>query len=321
MNLGALIRKECGESDEVQDVSEYLTTGFLPLNRAISGRYSGGLGVGRIAEIFGAESSGKTMIATMVLAHTQRLGGFGIFLDFEHAFSLSRAMQLGLSNDPALWYYRQPATADEGFELISKACNAAGKDGKITVVVDSVASMVTKEAMDAGLDGQNMKTKLSLAALMSQKIPILNQDTHNTNTTVIFLNQTRKNPGVMFGDAETTPGGTALKFYASTRLKMTRLGKETDDDKNVIGEKVKCTVIKNKIHRPFEEAQFIVHYAEGVNLELSHIMDLKNRGLLGDTKGWLTLPSGEKFRADALVSKCKENPEFYNGLILSMYQD
>ena len=271
------------------------------------------------SQIFGAESSGKTLIATKIMAHTQRMKGFAIFLDFEHAFSLPFGMRLGLSNDPKLWYYRQPTTAEEGLDIVYKACATADKDGRITVVVDSVASMVTAESLEGGLEGANMKTKLSLAALLSQQLPVLAQKIHNSNSTIIFLNQTRKNPGVMFGDKESTTGGMALKFYASTRIKLSRMGKEKDDDKNIIGEKVNCSVIKNKIHRPFEEANYVVHYTEGMNIELSHILDLKARGLLGDTKGWLMLGK-DKFRLDDLVKLAKSDPKV-NKELLDMFKD
>lgn len=315
--------KIAGAPDENQDVSDWLSTGYLPLNKAISGKYSGGLPVGRITEIFGGESSGKTMIATMAMIETQKKGGLAVMLDYEHAFSLKRAITLGLDPNPKKWFYKQPLIAEEGLahiENISKFVKKEYPDIPVTFVCDSVASMLTQEMFEGGMDALSMKAKLSLAALMSEKLPLLAQIINKTNVTMIFLNQVRVKPGVIYGDKEDTKGGVSLKFFASVRIKLIKFGKETDDDKNVIGEHTKCVVIKNKVSEPYREAEYITHFTEGVNLELSHIDALDKMGLLGDSKGWLVLPSGEKFRKKDLVVKCKEDREFYSGL-LALFND
>jgi recombination protein RecA len=299
------IYKELGQNDANQDVSDWLSTGYLPLNKAIS-------------EIFGGPSSGKTLQATMALIETQQRDGLAVFLDWEHAFSIRRAVALGLSDDKYSWIYKQPETAEVGFKIIEfivKAVRDEHPEKYVTVVCDSVAAMATEEELKAGYDGQNMKTRLSLAAVLSSSLKQLAAMVSKTNVTLLFLNQTRDNPGVMFGSKEKTSGGNALKFYASTRIKLSKTGKiKDDDDGSIVGENVNAQVVKNKVFEPFQEAEYITHFTNGINLEFSHIKALRDVGKMGDTKGWVVL-DGEKWRVKDLAQRLKEDPDLYAKLL------
>lgn len=295
------VYKAIGANDENQDVSDWLSTGILQLNKAIGGSYDRGFPIGRIIEVYGAESCGKTLLATFAIKETQDKGGLGIFLDYEHAFSSSRAVALGMSVEPGKWIYKQPETAEEGFALIEKIVELARKNDTkrpITVVIDSVASMSTQSEVDAGFDESNMKTKLSLAAIMSPSLKKLASLVNKTNITLIFLNQVRDNPGVMYGDKESTPGGRALKFYASVRIKLRKSDKIKDSNDVIIGQKVIAQIVKNKCFDPFREAEYEGSFSEGVNLYTSLIDEAEEVGVLKKSGKYLTMPDGtNKYRS------------------------
>ncbi len=261
------ILREIGANDCNQDVSGYLSSGFLPLDFALSGRYlGGGFPMGRISEVCGPESSGKTLIATMAMIETQRRGGLAVLLDYEHAFSLSRAVQLGLKTDRISWIYKQPESAEQGFKITELICNIVSQEGldkPVTIVNDSVASMVTKEELDTGIGDENMRTRLALALCLSTNLKKITNAINRTNVTLIFLNQLRENPGVLFGDKETTPGGKALKYYASCRVKLHKCGKIKGEDGEIIGEGVRAQVTKNKVSEPFREAEYVEYSRRG----------------------------------------------------------
>jgi protein RecA len=316
------IYSEIGESDCNQDIRDYLSTGLLPLNMAISGKYDGGFPVGRITEIYGGASAGKTLLATRALIETQKRDGLGVFLDYEHAFSLSRGKALGLSDDKYKWIYKQPTTAEEGFkivEFIAKTVRDEYPDKYVTVIKDSIASMVTKEEMETGYGEGNMRTRLSLPAVMSESLKKVAGIVSKTNITLIFLNQTRDNPGVMFGDKTTTPGGNAMKFFASTRIKLSKTGKIKPDGV-VIGENVKAQTVKNKIYEPFKECDYVTHFTNGINLEMSHIEALDKMGKLGDKKGYVVF-DGKSYRKGQLAQKCQDDPAMYEALLGLFYDE
>ncbi|MCP3933341.1 MAG: recombinase, partial [Bacteroidetes bacterium] len=304
------IYKEIGQNDANQTVKDFLSTGLMPLNYALSNRFHiGGFPVGRITEVYGGASSGKTLLATMAMKEAQKRDGLAVMLDFEHAFSMERALALGLSGDKDKWIYKQPATAEEGFgiiEFIMKVVREKYPEKYVCIIVDSVASMPTKLEQEAGFDGSNMKTKLSLAACLSANLKLLTPIISKTNVTMIFLNQTRENPGVMFGDKVTTAGGNALKFYASVRIKLSKNGKILDDDKEVIGEGVTAQTVKNKVASPFKSVPYIGDFEIGIDLIASHIEDLKKKGVFGDTKGWLEF-EGKKYRQKDFVQILKKD--------------
>lgn len=311
------IYKEIGNNDQNQDVKNWLSTGYLPLDYAISGRWAGGgFPTGRIIEIFGGESSGKTMLATKACINTQQKGGLAVFLDYEHAFALSRAVNLGLSTDRDKWIFKQPVSAEKGFGIIEFIANEVRKvdsDKFITVVVDSVASMATEAEIEAGFDEQNMKSRLSLPAVMSSSLKLLHPLVNNTNITLLFLNQTRDNPGVMFGDKKKTPGGNAMKFYASVRIKLSKTGKVKDGDR-VVGDYVDATVIKNKVTEPYRECSYLASFKEGINLYASHIEALDALNMLGNTKGYVEF-GGKNYRKRELEELVRQEPAEYRRLL------
>ena len=318
-----VIYKEIGESDYNQDVKDWLSIGYLPLNKAISGNYfKGGLPVGRIIEIFGASSAGKTLLATMACIETQKRDGLAVFLDHEHAFSLSRAVDIGLDDDRTKWIYKQPTTAEESFhaiEFISKTIRTGYPEKFVTVIVDSVASMVTKSEMDTNYGDENMKTRLSLPVVMSTCLKKLAAVVSKTNITLIFLNQTRDNPGVMFGDKKSTPGGNALKFFASVRISVSKIKKLIDKNKEFIGDMVKATVVKNKVGVPYKTATYQTSQTHGIDLTASHINALSDMGKLGSTKNFVEF-EGKKYRKKELGIYLEENPEKEEDL-LALFED
>lgn len=315
------IYKEIGESDYNQDVSDWLNSGYLPLNKAMGGRYDKGFPVGRIIEIYGGPSAGKTLLATSACIETQKRGGLAIFLDHEHAFSISRAIDLGLQNDRNNWIYKQPNTAEESFkiiEFVSKTIRAEHPDKMVTIVIDSVASMVTQAEFDTEYGDENMKTRLSLPVLMSTSLKKLAPILSKTNTTLIFLNQTRDNPGVMFGEKTSTPGGNSLKFYASLRIKVSKGAKVKEGD-DVVGENVTATIVKNKVYVPYKTANYITSMTHGINVDRSHIEALKELGRLGDTKGYLEF-NGKKYRLKELEQLMGSDSSIKSE-ILALFED
>lgn len=298
---------------EFQDVKGRLSSGYPPLNNALSGSYLyGGFPMGRISEIYGAESSGKTLLATMCCVANQALGGMCLWFDFEHSFSLSYAKQMGLSDDPNLWRYLSPDTAEEGFEKIKELgdvlqSNDAG-DTNILIVIDSVPSMVTLEEDKLDhIQDATMRTQLALASFMSRNMKWLARTVSNTNMTVIFLNQTRSNPNP-FSANESTPGGNALKFYSSLRLRLVKKGKELDNDE-IVGERVEAETVKNKTYMPYRKCEWITHFKYGININLSVINFLQAQGLLDYKGGWFTL-DGEKYRKKDLTDLMQNNEDF-----------
>lgn len=318
--------KELGESDCHQDVKDYLSVGYLPLNKAISGRYNGGLPVGRIIEIFGKESAGKTLQATQAIIQTQQKKGLGVYLDYEHAFSLSFGMKLGLQNSRDNWIYKQPATAEAGFKIMDFIVNLARKESverPITVVVDSVSALLTEYELSMGAGNSNMKSNLSLPAVMSSELKKVAGLISGTNVTLIFLNQIRDNPGVMFGSKEKTSGGNALKFYASVRVQLRKAGaiKESDaENASVIGEKVVATVIKNKVYEPFKTATYSTNLSKGgINLELSHLDAAIEAGLIIKSGSWFEW-DGKKIQGRDKILDILSDPKEYAKL-LKLFKD
>lgn len=308
-----------GENDCNQTVSDYLSTGILPLNKIISGKYDGGIPVGRITELYGKSSSGKTLIATMAMIETQKKGGIAVFLDFEHAFSSDRAETLGLSLDKTKWIYKQPDTAEGAFDGVEKIIGIVRKSAiqkPITIVFDSVASMVTKEEFEATYENVNMKTRLSLASFMSSALRKIVGQAAKFNITLIFLNQTRDNP--MHQQTHTakeyTSGGNAMKFYASVRLELRKGIKVELEDKSVIGEQVTAKTVKNKIYSPFKTTSYVSNFDMGIDLVATHIGALEEQGVFGNSRGWLVW-NGENIRKKEIIEKCRADKEFYDNIL------
>ena len=259
---------------ERQSVEQFLTTGYPPLDKRISNKYKGGgLPVGRIVEIFGPESSGKTAIATNVMKAAQDLGGLAIFKDHENSFDINLAEKLGLNTDPDFWVYNKPdsfeQSVDEVMHDVLMARGLALKDGAIVktgpalfdeskpivVVFDSLAAMVPQSALKAAA-ARNMNDNTALSRATSAHFPSLTKVAERTNTLIIFLNQIRTKLGVMYGDPTTSPGGDAPKFYASIRIKLGRTMLVNKATGETLGQQITCNVIKNKVNRPFLKCQW-----------------------------------------------------------------
>lgn len=283
--------------DRSMDV-ETISTGSLSLDIALG---AGGLPMGRIVEIYGPESSGKTTLTLQVIASAQREGKTCAFIDAEHALDPIYAKKLGVDIDNLLC--SQPDTGEQALEI----CDALTRSGAVDVIiVDSVAALTPK----AEIEGEIGDSHMGLAArMMSQAMRKLAGNLKNANTLLIFINQIRMKIGVMFGNPETTTGGNALKFYASVRLDIRRIGAIKDGDV-VVGSETRVKVVKNKIAAPFKQAEFQIMYGEGININ-GELVDLGVKHKLIEKAGAWYSYNGEKIgQGKANASNfLKENPK------------
>ncbi len=283
--------------ERIEDI-EVIPTGSIALNAALG---VGGYPKGRIIEIFGPESSGKTTLAIHAIAEAQRQGGIAVFIDAEHAFDRFYAQNLGVDVDNLL--ISQPDNGEQALEIADQLIRSSAID---IIVIDSVAALTPK----AEIEGDMGENKLGLQArLMSQALRKLTATISKTNTVCIFLNQLRDKIGVIFGSPETTTGGNALKFYASVRLDIRKTGHVKDGD-TVLGNQVKVKVVKNKVAPPFRKAALEVMYGEGIS-RVSEILDLGlDFDIIHKNGSWFSY-SGSKLAQgrDAVKRLLKDNLE------------
>jgi recombination protein RecA len=292
---GSIMR--LGDTEAVEDI-QAVSTGSLGLDIALG---IGGLPRGRVIEIYGPESSGKTTLTLSVIAQMQKLGGIAAFIDAEHALDPQYAQKLGVNVGELL--ISQPDTGEQALEIADMLVRSGSVD---IVVVDSVAALVPKAEIEGEMGDSHMGLQ---ARLMSQALRKLTGNIKRTNTMVIFINQIRMKIGVMFGNPETTTGGNALKFYASVRLDIRRTGSIKKGDE-VIGSETRVKIVKNKVAPPFKQAEFDILYGEGISRE-GEILELgANLKLVEKSGAWYSY-NGEKIGQGKDNSReyLKEHPE------------
>ena len=280
-----------GDEESRTDI-EAVSTGSLSLDIALG---IGGLPRGRVVEIYGPESSGKTTLALHVIAEMQKLEGTAAFIDAEHALDPAYAKRLGVDTDDLL--ISQPDTGEQALEITDMLVRSGGVD---IVVIDSVAALTPKAEIEGEMGSSHMGLQ---ARLMSQALRKLTSNIKKTNTMVIFINQLRMKIGVMFGNPETTTGGNALKFYASVRLDIRRIGAIKKGDE-VLGNETRVKVLKNKVAPPFKKAEFQILYNQGISRE-SEVIDLGvELGLVEKAGAWYSV-DGER------IGQGKDNSRDY----------
>ena len=300
----AKIEKDFGKGsimklgDEKIENVEVIPTGSIALNAALG---VGGYPKGRIIEIYGPESSGKTTLAIHAIAECQNAGGIAAFIDAEHAFDRFYAEKLGVDIDN-LWI-SQPDNGEQALEIADQLIRSSAID---ILVVDSVAALTPKKEIEGDMGDNNVGLQ---ARLMSQALRKLTSTISKTNTTCIFINQLREKIGVMFGNPETTTGGNALKFYASVRLDIRRVTAIKDGDQ-VIGNMTRVKVVKNKVAPPFRKAEFEIMFGEGIS-KVGEILDLGvEYGIIQKSGSWFSYNGSRLAQGrDASKALLHDNPE------------
>ena len=297
---GSIMR--LGQKDAIAAIPA-ISTGAVSLDYALG---IGGVPRGRVVEIFGPESSGKTTLTLQIIAEAQKLGGMAAFVDAEHALDAQYAKKLGVDLDNLL--VSQPDNGEQALEIVEVLVRSGGVD---VVVVDSVAALVPR----AEIEGEMGEAQMGLQArLMSQALRKLTGVVSKSKTCLIFINQLREKIGVMFGNPETTTGGRALKFYSSVRIDIRRIGAIKDGD-TVVGGRTRVKVVKNKVAPPFREAEFDVMYGEGISRE-GDLLDLAvDRKIVEKSGTWFAF-SGERLGQgrENVKQFLKDNPVIFKAI-------
>lgn len=296
--------------DSVVQEVEVISSGSIGLNAALG---VGGFPKGRIIEIYGPESSGKTTLTLHAIAEAQKAGGIAAFVDAEHAFDRFYAAKLGIDVDNLI--ISQPDHGEQALEIADNLIRSGAID---IIVIDSVAALTPKSE----IEGEMGDSKMGLhARLMSQALRKLTSTISKTNCTVIFINQLREKIGIMFGNPETTTGGNALKFYASVRLDIRRSSQIKDGDSNVMGNKTRVKVVKNKVAPPFKTAEFDIMYGEGIS-KVGEIIDLGVAYEIVKKSGsWFSYEDSKLGQGrDAVKSLLLDNPDLSEEIENKIYE-
>ena len=289
---------------EVEDIP-VISTGALSLDMALG---VGGLPRGRVVECYGHESSGKTTLALHVVANAQKAGGVAAFIDAEHALDPSYAKKIGVNLDDLI--VSQPNSGEEALTICEQLCKSGALD---VIVVDSVAALTPQAEIDGNMGDSHVGLQ---ARLMSQAMRKLTSVLAQTKTLCIFTNQVRDKIGVMFGNPETTPGGKALKFYASVRLQVTRIGQIKSPAGAVLGNRTRVKVVKNKVAPPFTEAEFDILYTCGISYEGSVLDAALARGIVEKRGSWLGFGDEQLAQGSlATIEYLKNNPEITEKIV------
>ncbi|MEO9497644.1 MAG: hypothetical protein ABJG42_24435 [Vibrio splendidus] len=324
MSLAEALESAIGANDEHQAVEIWLNSGFKPLNKAMSGLYDGGAPAGRIVEIYGGESTGKTAIATQIMIAAQKAGGIACFMDHERSFDVRLGKRMGLDDSAGRWVFKTPDTFEKSMAYARKIATTVREkkliepDAPIVMVFDSLASMVPQQKLDKDADEYSMNDNTALARCTSASFPTLALICEKYNVLAIFLNQIRDKIGVLYGDKTTSPGGNAPRFYASVRIKLTRAAISSSDKKTKIGQRVTAECVKNKVSAPFQKVQWdFLYMPDGsgkfdvIGSTIDYLLDI---GLLDvPSKGYISW-DGKKLRRSQLKTLAQRDKAVWEEL-------
>jgi len=327
--LAADLLAAIGDNTDNQAVNQWIDTGFAPLNKIMSGRYDGGLPYGRMLEMFGDSSTGKTALATKWMCRAQAMGGVAGFMDWERSFSvdLAKAPSFGLNDKRPYWIYGKPRTWEEGNTVAAKAAltirksGAIPDDAPILFVFDSIAAAMPKSQADKELDEYTMNDTTALARVTSTTLKAMAQVCEDANATFLYLNQMRLKPGVVYGDPRTTPGGKAMEFYASVRLALGRqkIMEGTGADKEFVGQKIGIQCTKSKFTKPFNECSLRLGFDDAGVASFDPIISLIEKlvelGAVPYSKPRVTWTDGKQYFVKALAQKLNAEPNGYAELV------
>lgn len=320
--LADALLKGIGANNDAQAVSQFIDTGFPPLNKILSGRYDGGLPFGRMVEMFGESSTGKTALATDWMVRAQKMGGVAGFIDWERSFDVHLAEGFGLTTERPYWIYAKPKTWEEGNMIAARACQlireskAIDPGAPILFVFDSIASALPKSVAEKQLDELTMNDTTALARVTSTTLKSMAHFCEEFNATFLYLNQMRLKPGVVYGDPRTTPGGKAMEFYASGRLALGRqkIMEQVDGEKEFVGQQISIQCVKSKFTKPFQTCSLRMAFddlgAARFDVVSSLLEYLVDKKLIPYTKPRITWTDGKQYFVKALATKLTEEDRY-----------